>query len=144
MNKTTYNTFLSEIKTELVNFVIKYNIPADCKFPQDENDDTQWTLKLGDKYGNVNVLFESFNNLPNNEKESNTFTISMKFWDCNENHKKVFNFDCGNINIQDGTLILFSKENGLEDVKSTFKHILEIWSKEHKERKPPISMIISN
>lgn len=135
MKKDTYTNFVNDIKQVLNEFLLKYDVPFDYFCPQNENDDVRYMINLGEKYGKVNILFESFINLPENEKNSNTFTIPMRFWDCNENHKKVFKFDCGQLNDEDGIFILFSKENGLESLKNDFKGILNEWSKEQKERK---------
>lgn len=133
MEKTQYDTFFNEIKNELIEFLFNYKIPFNCKFPQNENDDIQYTIQLGDKFGNVNILFESFNNLPYNERKSDTFTICIKFWNYQDN-EKLFIFDSGQINDKDGTFILFSNENGLEGLKNDFREILKIWSKEQKEK----------
>lgn len=133
INKETYNNFIGQLKSALIDFILEYNIKADCKFPQNENDDTQYTLFLGEKYGKVNILFESYSNLPKNEMESNTYIIPMKFHTYRD-EKNVFNFDCGNVNSKDGTFILFSKENDLESLKTTFMDILQIWIKENKRR----------
>lgn len=134
MKKTIYNNFYAEIKRDLIEFLFKYNIAFNCKFPLNESDDFQYTINLGDKFGNVNILFESFENIPKNEKDSDTFIIPIRFCNYNETFKNVFKFDCGEINEQDGTLILFSKINGLESLRDTFTKILNIWSKEQKEK----------
>lgn len=139
MKQEEYNSFLTSIKSDFIDFILNYNVPADFI---KEGNESKCTLYLN-KYGKTNVLFESFENLPKNEKDSNTFIIPIKFFNLNENHKKVFNFDCGSLNDKDGTLILFSKENGLDSLKNTFKRILEIWAEEH-DKKKLVSMIIPN
>lgn len=133
MKREEYNNFINGIKTELLNFLFKYEIPFDCKFPQNENDDSQYTIDLGEELGKVNVLFESYNNLPKNEVKSNTFTICILYQKLNV-PKTTFNFDCGAVNDKDGTFILFSSENGLEGLKNDFKSVLKIWSEYQVER----------
>lgn len=133
MKRETYNNFINGIKTELNKFLFKYEIPFNCKFSQNENDDTQYTIDLGEDLGKVNILFESYNNLPKNEVKSNTFTICIRYQNLNT-PKNTFNFDCGRVNEEDGTFILFSSENGLEGLKNDFKEVLRIWSEYQIEK----------
>lgn len=128
-----YNTFISEIKYALNEFLFNYEIPFNHKFPQNENDDSQYTIDLGEEFGLVNILFESYDNLPETERKNNVYTICMRYHNpkCVKN---LFNFDCGRVNEEDGTFILFSSENGLNDLKNDFNEVLKIWSEYQIEK----------
>lgn len=133
MKRETYNNFFNEIKTELNNFLFKYDVSFECKFAQDKNDDLQYTVNLGETFGKVNILFETYDNLPKNERESGTFTICMRYHNpkCPKN---AFKRGFKQLLNEDGTFILFSSESGLESLKNDFREILNIWSKDQKEK----------
>lgn len=133
MKRETYNDFLNEIKTELNNFLFKYEVPFECRFPQNENTDTQYTIDLGDDFGKVNVLFETYDNLPESERKTETFTICMRYHNpkCAKN---ALNFDFQSFLNDDGTFILFSTQNGLNSLKNDFRGVLEMWSQGQTEK----------
>ena len=133
MKRETYNDFFNEVKSELNDFLFKYDVPFDCAFPQNENDDIRYVIDLGSDFGKVNILFESYDNLPENERKNETFTICMRY----HNPKHVIN--TLNCDLQpflndDGTFILFSTQNGLESLKNDFRGILETWSQGRMEK----------
>lgn len=130
MDKTKYQIFASKINIILLEYIKQYNIVANVLFPIKENDDIQYTLTTKE-FGRINVLIESFNNIPKNIKDNNLFQILLYFENKDEKINKTFNFQYGNIN--DGTLILFGKENEIDNVLKDFKQLLNIISQSEKE-----------
>ena len=126
MNKKNYLKFASEIQQMIFDFVDKYNIPACCKLQQSAEDDIQWTLNLGDIFGSVNILIESWENASFKGKV-NVLSIPMKY-DTYRDTENLFKTRFGAVNSFNGKFVLNAFENAQNELKNAFKEVLELWA----------------
>ena len=132
MNKKNYHKFINEIQQMIIEFVDIYKIPACCKLQQSNKDDIQWTLNLGDIFGSVNILLESWSNASYKGKV-NVLSIPMKYHTYRD-AEKLFSTQYGNVNEFNGKFVLNAFENASESLKNAFREVLELWAYD-KEKK---------
>lgn len=124
MTKQDYLQFVNKVQNIIVDYVSNYAICANCQFPQNENEDIKWTILFGEMWGNVNILIESFNNIQQDEKETNIYSINIKFVTYRDN-ERFFNYEFGNVEY-DGTMIMVAEEKDKERLINVFREIFEI------------------
>lgn len=127
MNKTEYYTkFVNEVQNMIFTFISDYNIPSSCKLQQNIDDDIQWTLNLGENFGSINIIIESWEHAKYNGKV-NVCSIPMKFHTYRDN-EKLFSMRSGGVNPFDGKFVLRARSNAVKTLLNDFSEVLTIWS----------------
>lgn len=127
MNKKQYNFFMSKIKMKLLNFVMTYRVDANHLFPQNDEDDEQWTIDLGEKYGKINILLEGWEMASYNGKV-NILSIPMKFHTFRDINNE-FEMNGYTINSFNGKLVPHYKVTEWKKCIEDFTKLLDIWGK---------------
>ncbi|MDE6284255.1 MAG: hypothetical protein K2M17_00735, partial [Bacilli bacterium] len=125
--KKQYNLFMSKIKMKLLNFVMTYCVNANHLFPQNDEDDEQWTIDLGEKYGKINILLEGWEMASYNGKV-NILSIPMKFHTFRDINNK-FEMNGYTVNSFNGKLVPHYKVTEWKKCIKDFTNLLDIWGK---------------
>ncbi len=125
MNKKQYNLFMSKIKMKLLNFVMTYRVNANHLFPQNDEDDEQWTIDLGEKYGKINILLEGWEMASYNGKV-NIISIPMKFHTFRDIDNE-FEMNGYTVNSFNGKLVPHYKIKDWKKCMNDFTNLLDTW-----------------
>ena len=126
MNRNEYNTFLSTVQTTIFDFVNDYNVGAACELPQHKGDDIRWTLNLGEIFGAVNIVLESWEHV-NVKGKVNVCEILMRYHTYKDT-KNLFLSPSGRIRASDGIFILRERSNAVETLLNALKGVIDIWA----------------
>lgn len=137
MDKKEYLKFASELQGMIFDFVNKHKVVAACKLQQTSEDDIQWTLNLGKKYGSVNVIIESWERANYHGKVS-VCSIPMKY-ETFRDPKRRFTMPSGCVNSFNGKFVLHARSNATESLLNDFRGVLEKWgaNNEYKTMEQP-------
>ena len=130
MNKKNYLKFIGEVQQMIFDFVNTYKVPACCKLQQTADDDIQWTINLGDLYGSVNILLESWKSASYKGKV-NVLAIPMKYHTYRDKEnifESRFKSVHGAVNEFNGKFVLNAFDNAQNELKNAFKEVLELWA----------------
>lgn len=126
MNKTEYIEFISTLQNTILNFIENYQLQSACKLPQNVDDDINWTINLGELFGNINILIESWKHASVNDKV-NVCMISMYFQTYRDT-EKLFLMSSGCVNPINGRFILRTRSNTAKTLLNDFNNVLELLS----------------
>ena len=122
---------MSKIKMKLLDFVMTYRVDANHLFPQSEDDDEQWTIDLGERYGKVNILLEGWTVASYNGKV-NILSMPMKFHTFRDidNEFKTNGYE---VNVFNGKLVPHYKVTEWKKMLDDVTDLLDKWSKDLKK-----------
>lgn len=143
MNKRDYKVFAASIQQMISDFVVANNIPSSCKIPLDDSvDDYIWTLSLGEDFGEVNIMVESWEHA-SYHKKVNIVSIPIRFKTYRD-EKKLFETRYGSVNDFNGKFILSAFDNAADGLKMIFEGVLNIWALHSKYKNLKINESIVN
>lgn len=124
MTEKEYGYFLTDIQEMIAHYVKAYNLEAYCQMQQKKSDDIQWVINLGDFFGVVRIILESWDSVRFGKDSINDCSILMRFFNY-KNEGDVLSSPYGVFSKREGVFILNAKCKDSDELKKSFQEILD-------------------